>query len=353
MKPVYIISTESFCGKTGLCASLALKARERNLKVGYMKPIGTQPMRVDGRLVDEDCYSLHEALGLDGEVESMSPVMLTPQFIHAHLARARTNCPAKLIEAFQDYSQGKDLVVLEGMSHLHEGRWLGLAPRQITKLLHASAILLVKFEHELVIDEILAAKDVLGQSLAGVILNWVPESKLPLINNAVVPFLTDQGVTVLGAVPRNQRMLAVSVAELVECLDGRVVAGHEGTGQLVETFMVGAMGRDKALELFRQKGNKAVITGGDREDVQLVALETPTRALVLTGDHDPTRKVIENADEAGVPVVVVDMDTMSAVERTEGMVGRIRVHDKDRVERMQAMVSRSVDLDRILDGLEP
>lgn len=53
MKPVYVLSTEGYSGKTGLCASLALEARDRGLSIGYMKPIGTAELvdDLDGCLV--------------------------------------------------------------------------------------------------------------------------------------------------------------------------------------------------------------------------------------------------------------------------------------------------------------
>jgi len=45
--------------------------------------------------------------------------------------------------------------------------------------------------------------------------------------------------------------------------------------------MVGAMGQEQALNFLEVKANKAVITGGDRADVQLAALETSTKCLIL------------------------------------------------------------------------
>lgn len=351
MKPLYVVSTQAYAGKTGLCASVALAAADRGLQVGYMKPVGTLPVRVDGALVDQDCDSLHKILGLAGAVEDMSPVVLTPQFIHGQLARPRVNCRARVIEAFDEYSRGKDLVILEGMSHVHEGRWLGLAPRQVCRLLHAAAVLIVKFEHELVLDEILIANDILGGDLAGVILSWAPEAKLPLINDSIIPFLVDAGVAVLGVVPKDPGMLAVTVAELADELDGRILTAQDQRARYIESFMVGAMGQEKALTFFRQKSNKAVITGGDREDVQLAALETDTTALVLTGNQEPSDAVLRRADDTDVPIVVVDMDTMTAIERTDMMIGRIRVHDVTRVERMRELLSRTIDLDGIVDRL--
>ena len=48
--------------------------------------------------------------------------------------------------------------------------------------------------------------------------------------------------------------------------------------------MLGAMGAELALKFFRTKPDKIVITGGDRADIQLAALETDTKCLVLTGN---------------------------------------------------------------------
>jgi len=316
-----------------------------------MKPVGTLPTRVDGDLVDEDCVCLREVLDLAEPAKALSPIVMTPQFIHGQLARPRLNCSATVMEAFRTYREAKDLVVMEGMSHLRDGRWLGLSSRQVSRLLHARVILLVKFEHELVIDDILAAKDMLGENLMGAILNWVPSGKMPLVGDAIVPFLTDQGVRILGIVERDERLLVVTVAELVEELDGRLIVGDDHVGESIESFMVGAMGEKKALSFFRQQSKKAVITGGDREDVQLAALETPTRALILTGNQEPTKRVQTRAKKLGVPVIVVDMDTLRAVEHAETMAGRVRVHDAARAERMYEMLSDAIDLDAALDGL--
>jgi len=59
--------------------------------------------------------------------------------------------------------------------------------------------------------------------------------------------------------------------------------------------MVGAMNVDSALAHFRRQPNKAVITGGDRPDIQLAALETSTRCLILTGNLPPNPLIIGRA----------------------------------------------------------
>ena len=83
-------------------------------------------------------------------------------------------------------------------------------------------------------------------------------------------------------------MLSVSVGELAEFLSGKILCCADKVDELVEHLMVGAMSVDSALTYFRRKPNKAVITGGDRPDIQLAALETSTKCLILTGNLQPS-----------------------------------------------------------------
>ncbi|GIV93113.1 MAG: hypothetical protein KatS3mg056_1822 [Chloroflexus sp.] len=86
--------------------------------------------------------------------------------------------------------------------------------------------------------------------------------------------------------------------------------------------MIGAMGAEASLSFFRRRANKAVITGGDRSDLQLIALQTSTNALVLTGNIRPTMQVMDRAAELEVPIILVADDTLSTVDRAERLFGQ-------------------------------
>jgi len=83
-------------------------------------------------------------------------------------------------------------------------------------------------------------------------------------------------------------------------------------------MLVGAMSAEAALTYFRRRTNKAVITGGDRADIQLAALETSTSCLILTGNLYPSPVVLNRADELDVPLLLADMDTVSAIDIVAG-----------------------------------
>ena len=61
----------------------------------------------------------------------------------------------------------------------------------------------------------------------------------------------------------------------------------------------------------------AVVTGADRTDIQLAALEASTQCLILTGLGDPLSQLIHRAEELEVPILKVELDTLATVEIIE------------------------------------
>jgi BioD-like phosphotransacetylase family protein len=122
--------------------------------------------------------------------------------------------------------------------------------------------------------------------------------------------------------------------------------------ELVEHLMVGAMRVDSALTYFRRKPNKAVITGGDRPDIQLAALETSTKCLILTGNLHPSPIILGRAEEVGVPMILVRQDTLSAVEVIERFFGKTRFHQEKKVMRFEEMLEDRFDFERLYAALD-
>lgn len=108
-----------------------------------------------------------------------------------------------------------------------------------------------------------------------------------------------------------------SVGELAQHLGGEILNCPERSDELVENLMVGALSVDSGLDYFRRKTNKAVITRGDRPDIQMAALETSTKCLILTGAISPMPIVLHQATEKGVPIIVVKEDTISTLSQLE------------------------------------
>ena len=111
--------------------------------------------------------------------------------------------------------------------------------------------------------------------------------------------------------------MGVSIKELADCIQGEIINCSEQSGEQIENLMVGAMCVDPSPLYFNIKSEKAVITRGDRLDIQLGALETSTKCLILTGGEKPHPSVLQRADEKKVPILVVTNDTTSTLAKLE------------------------------------
>jgi BioD-like phosphotransacetylase family protein len=112
------------------------------------------------------------------------------------------------------------------------------------------------------------------------------------------------------------------------------------------------MSAEKALpRIRRMSGTKAVITGGDRADIQLVALETATKCLILTGHLRPVPEVLRRAQEIGVPVLLVRGNTMDTVEAIEAVFGKTRLGQSAKLEQFEALLEQHFDFERLYQAL--
>jgi BioD-like phosphotransacetylase family protein len=133
------------------------------------------------------------------------------------------------------------------------------------------------------------------------------------------------------------------VRELAEGLQAEILCSSECSDELVEHMLVGAMSVESALSYFRRKPNKAVITGGDRADIQLAALETSTRCLILTGNIYPSPAVINRAEELCVPVLLTRLDTLGTIEIIENFFGKSRFQQPQKMERFTQILDEHFD----------
>lgn len=347
MRTLIVASTQAYTGKSGLVLALAGVLAERGLDVGYFKPYGTMPVREGETLSDEDALYINAALARPSAAGDVCPIVRTRSFVERVLRGGVDDARALVTDAFARVASGRDVVLVEAPWDCVQGSAIGVSTPEIAHLLDAPVMLVDRPEDADLPEAVLAEAQLLGQRLCGIVLNAVHESQLSFARDRLVPFLEARSLAVLGVIPHDATLSSVTVAEVVDALSGTVLSAENHVDDAVESFMVGAMGQDKALRFFRRKARKAVITGGDRADVQLAALETDTRCVILTGNMPPSSVVLARAEQLGVPMVLVDTDTLSAVEKMETLLGRIRIHDAAKAARLRALFEANVDLERL------
>lgn len=353
MKSLYITSVENFSGKTAVCLALGKRFKADGYRIGYLKPLSLQPWRTSGKIADEDAAFVQETLGLDTPAWELSPVVVTPEFLKTYL-RGETEADlfGRVVQAYEAAAADRDILLLEGGGSLREGHAVGLPTPLVAQRLSSHVLVVVKYRSEVrLLDDTLSAKARLNDLMIGAILNRVPADAAGYVAELAIPYLEKRGVPIFGSLPEVPGLAALTVAELVEVLDAQVLTEKADPNSMIEALTVGAMTAEAALHRFRKQSNKAVITGGDRTDIQLAALETSTTCLVLTGNLQPSPVVVKQADEFGVAVLLVPTNTMETIEAIERVFGKSRLGQPAKLAQFEALLAENVDIERLYSSL--
>jgi BioD-like phosphotransacetylase family protein len=351
MKSLYVTSVERYSGKTAICLALGKRFQEDNIKVGYLKPLSLQPWLEGGKVVDEDATFVKQILGLKAAPADLSPVVVTQELLKVQITgQGSGDLLPKVKAAAKAAGEGQDVLLLEGGGSLREGYVVQLPTAMMAQELDSRVLVVVRYFDEVrLLDDVLAAKFRLGDSLCGVIINRVPADDAEFVEDLARPYIENQGISVFGVLPEVRGLAALTVDEIIDVLKPQVLTDIKTSNNPVETLTVGAMTAEAALSRFRKQRNKAVITGGDRTDIQLAALETSTTCLVLTGNLEPRPLIIKQADELGVPVLLVRTNTMETVEGIDRIFGKTRMGQSAKLTQFQKLLAEQVDLKRLYD----
>jgi len=352
---LYLTSEVGLSGLHTLCIGLGQRFQEENLKVGYIKPVGHRYHRVEGRTTDEDAAFMRRTLDLKEDLDDICPVVLTPQLVFDYYQEGGEGLVERVKDAFKRVSSGKDVVIAQGAYTSLQGRFLGLSAYQLAPIFDARVILVERFDDAFLADNVLAAKDDFGDSLVGVVYNIIPPNRESFVAEVIAPSLEKEGIPVLGKIPVDRLLSSINVGDLAELLDGKVLAGEANLGEMVENILVGAMSQEHALSVFRKHRNLCVVTGGDRSDIMLAAMEARARCLILTGNLYPSSIILGKAEELGIPVILVSTDTFTTAERADIIIKSARTHEAKKLDRLRELVDCCVDLPRLMEliGLRP
>ena len=357
-KTFLIGSCESFSGKSALVLGMARSLISSKHQVRFGKPLATSlelNISESGdtkEMIDDDVRFVGETLKL-----SLDNLIPSIQFLSSSTASERIqNIDLQSGKKFNQLkstlnSSNGYINILEAAGSLHEGLLYGLSLSQLAKGLNAKVILAHFWQDSRSIEALLEAKNQLGNHLSGIILNAVNPDQISDIKEKIVPSLKLLGLDVFGVMPRSPLLRSVTVEELVRRLNARVICCPERLELMVETLSIGAMSVNSAMEFFRRRRNMAVVTGADRTDIQLAALEASTQCLILTGAGEPLPQLINRSEELEVPLLKVDRDTLSTVEVIEQAFGHVRLHETVKATYAFRLVQEHCDLDRIFKTL--
>lgn len=117
------------------------------------------------------------------------------------------------------------------------------------------------------------------------------------------------------------RLEKLTYAEIAKITESDVVAGRAGLKHEFSRFSIGAMTK-KNVGRYLVKGGLLIV--GDREEIQVLALENKT-AILITGGFAVSDRVLELSQKQGIPVMVTAYDTFTVASMINRALSNVRI----------------------------
>jgi len=341
MKKVFFSTSREYSGVSAVVIGLVLNFLELKKRIGYIKTLGYLPVYKDGIWTDADSSFVFSLLN-EEDISKSSPVVLHQEVLENFLDGKMPDF-SKLNEAYDLLSKDKDIFILEGGFNIYQGKGFGMSVFEIACKFDFPIVLIERYSRMEVSDRILFMKEVLGERLKGVILNMVQEEDMESARKEE-GFLNKNKIPVFGIVPFSNILQSTSIKALKDELSANILCGEKHIDRLVQEVLVGAMDPEHAITFFHRKKNLAVITGGDRADIHLAALEANASCLILTGGFQPSDIILGLAEERNTPVLLTPYDTLTTAQKAEWLIGHSRTHEKEKLSSLKTLIKENVKI---------
>ena len=172
------------------------------------------------------------------------------------------------------------------------------------------------------------------------------------------------------------------LTQICEDIDGEFLHSPADPSSRVEHVIIGAMSSGNVVDEFRP--GTLIITPGDREDIILAALSSnclPSAAegkrglrvkgnsadevdqdgnpcghpmvvgIILSGNLRPHASILDLIKASNVPVVVSPLDSFTIASSIHSMTVKTLPGDTEKLDKIQSLVEKHVEVDRILEKL--
>jgi BioD-like phosphotransacetylase family protein len=329
MPVLYVTSAAEKAGKTLLCAGLAKTWMEKGKKVGFLKPLAaenkTQPTGID-----KDVIFMQQLLDLKEPIEQIGPFM-DNQSESANLIKQVCSAMA----------QEKEIVIIEGMP-------LNKSSSLIENL---DAKVLVIHDYSSPLAASLESYKKLGPRLIGVIINKAPKNQVLRTQNQSRKDIEKSGISLLGVLPEDRFLMSMSVNDLTEAVQGKILNCPDMAGEIIENFMMGSSTFDRGPAYYSRKNNKAVILWGERPGyrkaalagLQSAALQTSVKCIVISNNGVPIPAAAQKAEEKKVPLISAAGDLKSLITSIENGMLALKFIQVGKMPRLIELMGQNLD----------
>ena len=332
MTAVYVASDQPRAGKTALCVTLADEQRRQGKKAAVFKPLASATGKAPD--LDPDIYET-----LLGQPRGDWPFALLGWGLTDELLD-------EVRSAYTRVSDGVDVLLIEAPAHISNED-----SRRLVEALDAVVLQVVRFQPGMDVSSLASWRELYGDRLVGYLVNGMTRYQGTEVRTRLLPSMSSEGLDVLGVVPEDRRLLAFSVGRIAADLGGRFLLGNGAEDGLVEHFLVGGLGLDSGALYFGIRENKAAVVRGDRPDLQMAALQTPTACMVLTNGIEPIEYVMNEAELEEVPLILVEGSTLETMDTLGSITQTPQFDSPEKVRRLSDLLDEHVDREALSTAL--
>lgn len=276
MPALLLVSPEPLAGKTTLAVGLAQRLREQGHGLALLRLAGDEHATADASQLASLPFNSQRS------GEPLEPA-------------------AALVAA-----KGADMALIEAPAG---------DPREVLKEVGSDRALVVS-NGSPPLDGLAQYCRSLGDSLAGLILNRVPQRRRESVSAAWEALGLPPPLALL---PEERVLAAPTLGDVAQALQAQASFLNDNKSRLLERPLVASISADPGQGYFARYRPSAVIVRGDKPDLQLAALNADAPCLIVTGGLPPLSYVLERAEEEEIPILQTKLDTVAAVQRIEGM----------------------------------
>jgi phosphate acetyltransferase len=268
----------------------------------------------------------------------------------------------KVIGAYQDSTQGANMVVVEGLPPSPDDAYRGALNQELVKALNAEVILVAATDDKSVAeldDQIEYAAHVYCgiDNIAGVIVNRYPGTASAgdlAADYAKKSRLFEGKLHLVAVVPYNETLTFCRSIDVQRHLGAMVISAGEMQTRRVKSISMLARSVPNLLHYFTP--GAMLVTPADRNDViiavAMAALSrVPLAGLILTGDAEIDQRVIEfcrPAADTGLPVFRVTTNSYETATKLYQLSPEVPIDDLERMQKAMDHVAQYIDVDWLI-----
>ena len=358
-KNIYVAASNQHVGKTTSTLGLVSTLLQKDINVGYCKPVG-QKYLMDV-LVDKDTLLFADLIKFDVEPSLHSPVVLPSRTVQNFIKNPdEHDFEERIIRAKEELNQRHEVTIFEGTGHPGVGSVVSLSNARVAKLLDAGVIMIVEGGIGSTIDMLNMCTALFreeGVPIIGVIINKVRADKMNKVKEYLSVWLERNNIPLLGLMLYDERLAYPLMSTVADSIKATVELNKHKLDNRVESMLAGSLVEVKELEAYQNllliasyrtldRAIKKVNFFSKRENVA----DCPLSGVIVTGEGDIDEETIEYIKRHELPFLRTKFDTYGAVLKISRIEVKINRHTPWKIRRAIELIKSNINLDTVLES---